>query len=108
VVPFSTQFTATLTNLLAGELRQVSGRIDVVSGSGLPFSNWRAGWTNLSGGEVFTSVWAQSIPALGSLIGDNIFTLHGADVTPAPFNQPPYAPSGDTDSDSTTVTATAP
>lgn len=108
MVPFSTQFVATMTNLLANEQRQVAGRIDVVSGSGVPFSNWRAGWTNLSGGEVFTAVWIQSIPALGSLIGDNVFTLHGLDVTPAPFNQPPYAPSGDTDSAGTTVTATAP
>jgi hypothetical protein len=108
VVPFSTQFTALLTNLLAGQSRQVAGRIDVAIGGGSSYTNWRSGWTNLSGGEVFTSTWVQSLPALGALIGDNVFTLHGADVTPAPFNQPPYAPSGDTDSASTTVTAMAP
>ncbi len=108
VVPFNTQFTAMLTNLLAGETRQVAGRIDVVTGGGNSYSNWRSGFTNLSGGEVYTSIWVQSIPALGSLIGDNVFTLHGADVTPAPFNQPPYSPSGDTDSAGATVTAMAP
>ncbi len=107
-VPFNTQFTAMLTNLLAGEQRQVAGRVDLVNASGVPYTNWRAGWTNLSGGEVFSTVWVQNIPALGSLIGDNVFTLHGVDVTPAPYNQPPYAPSGDTDSDSATVTAMAP
>ncbi len=108
VVPFTTQFTAMLTNLLAGEQRQVAGRVDVVTAGGTPYTNWRAGWTNLSGGEVFSTVWNQNIPALGSLLGDNVFTFHGFDVTPAPFNQPPYAPSGDTDSESATVTATAP
>jgi hypothetical protein len=107
-VPFTTQFTATLTNLLAGEQRQAAGRVDLVSGGGTSYTNWRAGWTNLSGGEVFTAIWLQNIPALGSLLGDNVFTFHGEDVTPAPFNQPPYAPSGDTDSDSALVTATAP
>jgi len=108
VVPFSTQFTATLGNLLAGETRRAAGRIDLVSGGGQSFTNWRSGWTNLDGGEAYSAIWMQSIPALGSLIGDNVFTFTGADVTPAPFNQPPYAPSGDTDNASATVTATAP
>lgn len=108
VVPFSTQFTAELTNLLATEQRRVYGRIDVISGSGASYGNWRSGWTNLSGGEVYTAVWSQGIPALSSLLGDNLFTVHGVDVTPAPYNQPPYSPSGDTDSDSVIVTAMAP
>ncbi len=45
---------------------------------------------------------------LGTLVGDNVFTLVGEDVTPAPYNQPPFLPSGDTASDNVTVTATAP
>ena len=41
-------------------------------------------------------------------MGDNVFTLVAEDVTPAPYNQPPYAASGDTDSGACTVTGLAP
>ena len=37
-------------------------------------------------------------------MGPNEFALVVEDVTPAPFNQPPYAPSGDTATDACTVT----
>jgi len=106
-LPFTTQMAVSLTNLTT-ENRRAAGRIDMVIGNGTPYTNWRAGWTNLSSGEVFSTFWNQSLPALGSLVGSNVFTLFGEDVTPAPYNQPPFAPSGDTDSDACTVTATSP
>jgi hypothetical protein len=37
-------------------------------------------------------------------MGPNAFVLSVEDVTPAPFNQPPYAPSGDTAVAGCTVT----
>ncbi len=106
-LPFVTQFTAQLSNL-TDENRRTAGLINVTLANGTSYTNWRAGWTNLSPAEVFTSVWNQSFPLLGTLVGDNVFILVGEDVTPAPYNQPPFLPSGDTDSDSITVTATAP
>jgi len=106
-LPFVSQFTAQLGNLTS-ENRRVAGRINVTVANGTPYFNWRAGWTNLSPAEVFTSIWNQNFPSLGALVGDNVFTLLGEDVTPAPYNQPPFQPSGDTDSDSTTITGTAP
>jgi hypothetical protein len=106
-LPFVTQFTAQLSNL-TDENRRAAGRVNVILGNGTPYTNWRAGFTNLSPAEVFTTFWNQSFPALASLVGNNVFTLQGQDVTPAPYNQPPFAPSGDTDSDSVTITATAP
>jgi subtilisin family serine protease len=106
-LPLTTQFTAQLINLTT-ENRRAAGRIDLMIANGTSYGNWRAGWTNLSPSEVFTQTWNQSIPALGSLVGANVFTLTGVDVTPAPFNQPPFVPSGDTDSASTTVTGLAP
>ncbi len=107
ILPLTTQFTAQLANLTT-ENRRASGRIDLVIANGNSYGNWRAGWTNLSSLEVFTQVWNQSFPALGTLVGANVFTITGVDVTPAPYNQPPFAPSGDTDNASVTVTGLAP
>ena len=59
-------------------------------------------------GEVFSTSWNQNLPGLTTLVGDNVFTIISEDVTPAPYNQPPFAPSGDTATDACTVTATAP
>ncbi len=107
VLPFTTQFIARLTNLTT-QNRRAAGRIDVVIASGNSFGNWRAGYTNLDPSEVFTQVWNQNFPGLPTLVGSNVFTLIAADVTPAPYNQPPYALSGDTDTDSVTVTGVSP
>jgi hypothetical protein len=106
-LPFTTAFWLTMSNLTA-ENRRAAGRIDVQPAAGNPISNWRAGWTNLAPLEVFSTNWSQNLPALGSLVGGNLFTFTGADVTPAPWNQPPYAPAGDTDSATVTVTGSAP
>jgi len=107
VLPFITQMTVSLANLTT-ETRRAAAKIDVVTGNGTAYTNWRAGWTNLTSGEVFSDGWNQNLPGVGSLVGNNVFTLTGEDVTPAPFNQPPFSPSGDTDSDACTVVASAP
>jgi len=106
-LPFTTQFTASLGNTTAFS-RRVAGHIDISTAGGGTFPNWRNGFTNLSVGETFSTTFNQTIPALGSLIGVNQFTLVGEDVTPAPFNQPPYPAAGDTASDACTVTGLAP
>lgn len=107
-VPFNVQFTVTLTNNYAGQIRRIAGRMNVTLASGTYYASWRAGFTNVAaGGSYFTS-WPQTIPALGTVIGDNTFDLLAADVTPAPYNQPPYPPAGDTDTASCTVTGVAP
>ncbi len=107
VLPFVSQFTAQLSNMSA-ENRQAAGRIDLTVAGGASYGSWRAGWTNLAAGEQFSSAWNQNFPALGSLVGINTFTLTAVDVTPAPYNQPPYAPSGDSAVDGCTVAAAAP
>ncbi len=106
-LPFASQFWVQLENLTT-ENRRAAARIDAQIASGGYFSNWRAGYTNLSSGETYTTFWNQNFPALGTLVGSNLFTLTGVDVTPAPYNQPPYAPDGDTASDSCTVIASSP
>jgi len=107
-VPFATSMSVTLTNLYTGQTRRVAGRIGATLANGTAYATWRAGFTNLAAGESYTSQWTQNIPALGSLIGDNVFLLTAEDVTPAPYNQPPYPAAGDTDTAGCTVTAAAP
>ncbi len=106
-LPFSVGQQAMLVNHTPFT-RTMAARIDVQLAAGTQFSSWRAGYTNVAGGSSFATNWVQSLPALGTLVGDNIFTLHGADVTPAPYNQPPYALSGDLAVDACTITAMAP
>ncbi len=107
-VPFATQMTVTLDNLYTGQVRRISGRINATLASGAYFGSWRAGYTNVAGGDSFTSAWTQNIPALGTVIGANLFQLAAEDVTPVPYNQPPYPPAGDTATASCTVTGMAP
>jgi hypothetical protein len=108
VVPFPTTMSVSLTNLYTGQTRRIAGRIDVTLANGTGYSSWRAGFTNVAGGASYVTSWVQNFPALGSLIGNNEFTLNAADVTPTPYNLPPYPPAGETDTAGCTVTAVAP
>jgi hypothetical protein len=107
-VPFATGMQAALTNEYGGQSRRVAGRIDVLLAGGGFYANWRAGYTNLGPGESWSASWNTTIPALGSVIGENSFTLVAVDVTPSPFNQPPYPPDGDSALAVCTVTGVAP
>lgn len=107
-LPFSSQFTVTLTNLAPGESRRVAARLGVLTAGGQSYPGWRTGWSNLDDGESFTAFWTQQFPALPGLAGTSTFGIVAEDVTPPPFNQPPYLPAGATDSDACTVTGTAP
>jgi len=106
-LPFQSQFTVFMENT-SDQTRRVAARIDALLANGTGYTNWRAGWTNLTSAEFFSSSWNQNFPATGTLVGDNLFTMVAEDVTPAPYNQPPYLPSGDTDTGSCTVTGLAP
>jgi len=108
-LPFSTRMSVTLTNCYQDQARRVAARLNVTLAGGQYYPQWRNGWTNLAAGDSFVGSWWQAIPALGSLVGQNSFQLTAQDVTPAPYNQPPYALSGDTDTAACTVTgSTAP
>ncbi len=107
-VPFSTRFRATMYNERDDQYRRVAGRVNIQMAGGSSVMNWRSGSTTLSPGESYNAVWFTTFPAVGSIIGQNRFTLELEDVTVAPYNQPPYAPSGDRDTSVTTVTAFAP
>ncbi len=62
----------------------------------------------MAAGESYSVSWNQNLPVLGSLVGINQFQLVAVDVTPAPYNQPPYPSAGDNATASCTVTVSAP
>jgi len=110
-VPFGTVHRLTLTNNHSGGAvftRRLAGRIAVTIANGTTYNPWRAGFTNVAPASSFTTQFPVNIPALASVIGGNTFTLWAMDVTPAPYNQPPYPPSGGTCSWVNSVTAQAP
>jgi len=107
-VPFSTLMTVNLANEYTGQTRRIAGHISISLANGTSYSSWRSGYSNVASGNSFSTAWSTTIPALGSVIGTNLFTLAVEDVTPAPYNQPPYPPSGDTDISECTVTGVAP
>jgi hypothetical protein len=106
-LPFTSSFQLQIENL-TGSHRRAGAQLNLVLANGTGYNNWRAGSTVLNPGELFATGWNQLFPALAALAGDNVFTLMVEDVTPAPYNQPPYLPSGDTATGSCTVTGVAP
>jgi hypothetical protein len=107
-LPFSTRMTLTVENLYTGQYRQLAARLNVTMADGQTINNWRRGFASIAPGSSLVADWYQGIPGLVSLVGDNIFTLEAEDVTPAPYNQPPYPPAGDADTGNCTVSGVAP
>ncbi len=95
-LPFAFQLAVSIQNL-TDQSRVMAAHLDVVLASGASYPNFRAGYTTMGPGETFSTSWMQTLPALSGLVGANLMVLTGQDVTPAPYNQPPYHPSGDTD-----------
>jgi hypothetical protein len=92
-----------MANTYDGQTRRFDYAIDVTLAGGQHYSNWRRGYQNIQAGEVYTRQWTQEIPALPNLVGVNTFRMTAADVTPPPYNQPPYPPAGDMDTDGCSV-----
>jgi len=107
-LPFEFQHQVVLQNRYKDQVRRMAARIDVTLGNGMTISNWRGGYTNIAPLGQYTAQWSTNLPAIPRLVGDNVFLLLTEDVTPAPYNQPPYPMSGDTATASCTVTGIAP
>jgi len=106
-LPFTTLMQAYLFNL-GDTRRQIDGRLNVAIAGGGTITNWRGGYTNIEPNAVKVFNWDQVIPAVGSMVGDSVFTLVVEDVTPAPYNQPPYPAAGSTDTDTVVLTGIIP
>jgi hypothetical protein len=110
-VPFGTTHRPALINVLTGGAvytRRIAARLTVTLANGNFYNPWRAGYTNVAPGDTLVRQFGVQIPALASVIGDNTFVLIAADVTPAPFNQPPYPPAGTTCTKTQVLVANAP
>ncbi len=108
-LPFVTQFSVSIGNFDTTRIASlVAASVNITLADGSHFSNWRAGSTVISSGNTFSMVWQKDIPLLGAVVGSNEFTVVAMDVTPVPYNQPPYLPSGAVDSDNCTVVGIAP
>lgn len=112
IVPFDSAMTVILRGIYPGDFpsltRRMAAHIDVTIANGTSYSNWKSGFTNIPHGSTATVIWQQRFQALGSVVGTNRFQLLAEDVTPSPYNLPPYPPSGDTDTDTCVVAASAP
>ncbi len=103
ILPFATTITVTLTNTYPGLTRRMAAHIDIDLAGGGFIATWRAGYANIAAGATYVTSWSQNLPALGALNGLTEFTIVAEDVTPAPYNQPPYPPAGDTGESTSTV-----
>lgn len=103
VLPYDCLFSIGIENLYVGQARRIEYQVDVALAGGLYYTNWRRGYQNVWPGEVYSRSWWQTIPATGNLLGLSYFTLTVRDVTPPPYNLPPYPPSGDTCTDVNSV-----
>jgi len=108
ILPFNTVMTVELVNNYGEQTRRLAARIDVDPGNGAPVAYWRSGYTNIGPSDSYLTSWSQNIPALAKVVGLNVFTMEVEDVTPAPYNQPPYPAAGDTAMAQCTVTGIAP
>jgi hypothetical protein len=106
IVYFVANFMLNLTNNCTEGPRRFRANIDAVLASGLVIDNWKGPATlTVQPGASFDYAFNQPFPNMSPVIGMNTFILEAEDVTPAPYNQPPYPPSGDTDIDACTVIA---
>lgn len=108
ILPFATNLTVTVGNNHTGLVRQVAMRLEIELAGGLIIPDWRAGYANIGPGASHSTSWPQTLPALAPLVGGNVFRIAAMDVTPFPYNQPPFPPAGDTDRGHCTVTGVAP
>ena len=106
-LPFSTRVCVTMTNLAATP-RTFAARIDLQLANGTLIENWRFREVQLDAHGEDTTCWQQSLFQLGSLLGDNYARLTVVDITPPPYNQPPYPGSGDSARDTCHVEGTYP
>lgn len=106
-LPFSTWIATDLVNL-TDYFRVAAANLDLRLPGGQFYSNFRRGSTGLDAAEFHRVSWNQQFPELVILDGTTTFELHALDVTPAPYNQPPFPSSGSMSTDQCLVPAVLP
>jgi len=99
-LPTTVKVCVTIDNLVDSP-RVVDGKIDLWLGGGSPYYNWRFRAVSLAASGTWNQCWNNQVDDLQTLEEKNIVRLTVVDVTPPPYNQPPYPPSGATATDVT-------
>jgi hypothetical protein len=97
-LPTTVKMCVTIKNLVDCP-RTVDGRIDLWLGGGVPLYEWRIQAVEVAPLGTWQRCWTNELMDLQSLEGKNVARLTVVDVTPPPFNQPPYPPAGSTAQD---------
>ncbi|MFH1509218.1 MAG: FG-GAP repeat protein [bacterium] len=99
ILPFDVDFYILLSKHYPNSLRTIYANIRVDLANGVVFENWKQGVKTLSSFNYFSYHFSQMLPRSASVFGNNVFTIYAEDITSPPYNQPPYPPSGQTDTD---------
>ena len=108
-LPLSITLWATVYNQTTAA-RVVHGRVDLETAGGLYLASISSGEVNLPAGvgEYYLASWVKPLPVRFATVGLNRYHVLMTDISPPPFNQPPYPPSGSAAGDNCTVLATIP
>ncbi len=97
LLPFNGRFWILLRQATIPETPRLAAvNIGLRTSGGQYFRNWRSGTAFVTQGEDTLEVWTQVIPNLWSFAGENQFLVRVEDISPPPYNLPPYQPSGGT------------
>jgi hypothetical protein len=91
--------TCVIIENLVNSPRTVDGQIDLLLGGGEVIYEWRFRVVDVEPSGTSYQCWNNQLWDLPSFEEKNIARLRVVDVTPPPYNQPPYPPSGATAED---------
>jgi len=89
ILPSSTHVGVKVENT-GNTPRIFAGNLALTLADGHSFPQWRQGLISLAPNETQMVNWNHPVPAYQSLVGSNSLALTWMDITPPPFNQPPY------------------
>jgi hypothetical protein len=95
-LPGSAQMSAGVTNVSYSR-REIAARLNAKLPDGTVVENLGFSHRVFEAGETYQKFWVKHFPNIDRLDGIVTFQLYALDVTPAPWNQPPYPPSGQMD-----------
>jgi len=93
ILPFDCQVTGSLNNEYANYHRRLAATVTVDLPNGEHFTDYKRGYTNLAPATSHQFSWTEHLTS-NAMVGAIEAHLSVQDVTPTPYNQPPYPPSG--------------
>lgn len=88
--------------------RTAAINIGLRAAGGPYYPNWRTGTATITPDVDTLEIWNMVLPDSWSMVGENQLLLRLVDITPPPYNLPPYQPSGGTATDTFIFTGIEP